>query len=648
MSDSILNTSDFEIPLNEFYNKLPISQLKLSEDVYDDSKKLIEEIHNISKLNIFVGQNNSGKSLILREVLKCNSFEIYLNSSVIEKINRVVEESLLKFEEHFNSYNIISYYGPSIIINQGFFKGIFVDYNRDEEQLNVYVDKIKTGLENINYAVLNSFSTDVGQRTQINRKALENLKQTVNNVKEKFSNTLKELFTPPKIYKLYCPSVRSLRNYSDNNTLKEKTKKEYSFDDKISIENGQNLYTDILSHMRGLEDRRKRKESFEQFLSQYFFEGQKVEITPVSEPAELHIKIGNETERPIYELGDGLQMIIIMTFPLFRFDSGLYVIEEPELFMHPGLQKRLIEVLLSHPVSKDFLFLLTTHSNHFLDFANNTEKVSIFSLRKFFKSTKSDSGDAKFIINNLSYGDESALKLLGIDNTSVFLANCTIWVEGITDMLYLKKYLKCYLSSQNLKSKYHKCKSYQEGVHYSFVYSGGNNIVHYDFSDKTLIDDLRNKILVKKLCGKAFVIVDADNNKNPRLKKSFFEELGGRFLELPVIEIENLMSNEVIMKTIKSFPSCEKIGVPKSKLLEEKKYSNIRLGTYIEKHLLSAENTRRKTFVTNPKDGLENKTINSKLEFCNKALNHIKFENMTKTSKEIIENILDFIITNNQ
>ena len=33
---------------------------------------------------------------------------------------------------------------------------------------------------------------------------------------------------------------------------------------------------------------------------------------------------------------------------------------------------------------------------------------------------------------------------LGVRNSSVFLANSTIWIEGITDRLYLKKYMEVY------------------------------------------------------------------------------------------------------------------------------------------------------------------------------------------------------------
>ena len=55
----------------------------------------------------------------------------------------------------------------------------------------------------------------------------------------------------------------------------------------------------------------------------------------------------------------------------------------------------------------------------------------------------------KFIIKNVNSGNNELLRQLGVNNTSVFLANSSIWVEGISDRNYIKAFLIAYCN-QNL------------------------------------------------------------------------------------------------------------------------------------------------------------------------------------------------------
>ncbi len=361
---------------------------------------------------------------------------------------------------------------------------------------------------------------------------------------------------------------------------------------------------------------------------------------------ELTIKVGDEKERPIYDLGEGLQMIIILTFPIFFYESGIVTIEEPELFLHPGFQHKLINTMVNHPRSSNFIFFVSTHSNHILDSVNYHDKISIFSMVKTTPIGNNLNRDPKFILTKLSDPGMGLLQILGVRNTSVFLSNSTIWVEGITDMLYLRKYLSVYLENLKDGSKYHIAKLYQEGIHYAFILSGGSSIIHYDFNEESTIKELKGKVVTKRICGRSFVIVDKDSDDNKLRKQNFFKDLKGRFKVLPVIEVENLLSNEVIMDTVKKYPTCENLNFSNANLLDEKKFSNIRLGTYIEDYILKGLKQKgRKQFKANKSS--DNSTINNKLEFCNYALTLIKFENMSNNSKKLIEEILDFIISKN-
>ena len=339
-------------------------------------------------------------------------------------------------------------------------------------------------------------------------------------------------------------------------------------------------------------------------------------------------------------------MVIILTFFLFNYENGIVGIEEPELFIHPGLQKKLLEIYSEHPRSKNFLIYLVTHSNHILDTASQNDQSSVFSISKI--PTSKNNELPKFTIKTLEYGDSKFLNSIGVQNTSVFLSNCSIWVEGITDKLYLKALIKAYLTNPKLKNKYKNCLSLKEGINYNFILSAGDNIIHNDFSDDILIKDLGEKMPVKYICGNSMVIVDNDYNKNAERKRILKNKLKLSFYELPVVEVESLLPYEVILKSIKSFPTWSDLDDFAPKTFSEDDYSNRRLGSFIDDKILNPirpPKDKRKFFAE--KTGNKDSTLNCKIQFCREATKWITHGNMTKASIETIEKILDFIKSKN-
>jgi len=89
--------------------------------------------------------------------------------------------------------------------------------------------------------------------------------------------------------------------------------------------------------------------------------------------------------------------------------------------------------------------LFTTHSNNFLDLSLQADDVSIFQFQKECPE--------KFNIKNIKPNKE-ILDLLGVNNSSVLMANSSIWVEGPTDRKYISKFLKLFCEqnkTQHLK-----------------------------------------------------------------------------------------------------------------------------------------------------------------------------------------------------
>jgi len=111
-----------------------------------------------------------------------------------------------------------------------------------------------------------------------------------------------------------------------------------------------------------------RLKDYDEFLQANFFDPEKVRVRYNSNletkdgklQNEIEVQIGDNEVRSLYELGTGLQMLLVLTLPLFEKDSGVIFIEEPELFLHPGLQRKLMEIMQLIPEVRifNFLFLL--------------------------------------------------------------------------------------------------------------------------------------------------------------------------------------------------------------------------------------------------------------------------------------------------
>jgi predicted ATP-dependent endonuclease of OLD family len=177
-------------------------------------------------------------------------------------------------------------------------------------------------------------------------------------------------------------------------------------------------------------------------------------------------------------------------------------------------------ILLNLFVSlKNHQFFLTTHSNHFLDITLDIDNIAIFNVQKnLAQAEKSSAAKPSFHLENVSKGDRSSLRLLGVNNSSVFLTNATIWVEGITDRMYLRNYLKIFQENESKKSqkKGKSFRTFKEDVHFSFVEYGGSCITHWSF-----VDGVKNPMDIRWLCAESFLLVDRDKAewKKERSKK---------------------------------------------------------------------------------------------------------------------------------
>jgi len=324
--------------------------------------------------------------------------------------------------------------------------------------------------------------------------------------------------------------------------------------EKIDIFTGLDLYYQIVNIRNDVKDKRESFEKFEQFLSENFFQGKRIEIVAKfniynkhdgKDDSEIINVFIDDESKDLHELGDGIQALFILMYKIYTCENeSLIFIDEPEINLHPGMQRLFLEQITTNEFlrEKKLTYFISTHSNHFLDLTIEKEDISIFLFHKLNKD--------KFIVKNVNHGDNSAPKYLGVTNSSVFLANCSIWVEGISDRNYLKAFLKAYCKSEG--------KIYpKEDIEFAFIEYAGSNIDHYNFEE----EELKEKINAFSINNKIFLISDYDGEYRAA-KHKIYEEIASENENFEYQttkdykEIENLLPFKVWDKVLIHF--CDK------------------------------------------------------------------------------------------
>ena len=466
---------------------------------------------------------------------------------------------------------------------------------------------------------------------------------------------------PLDIAKIYVPVLRSCRRmFTGKSTpmLRQAVEEELLVDrpatagrsnrsaavGRSEIFTGEDLYGQFLERRLGDRAARTQLDEFEAFLSRWFFQGQNVQIIPsASDPnkGSVVLKVGKEKERPIHELGDGLQQVMILSWPLFAHSDKDVVmfIEEPELFLHPGMQRQWVQMLLERAKSHDRLVQVfaTTHSNHLVDLTLDHAEIAVHRVEKRLhgKREDDDEQEASFAIVPASPVDRTLLECLGVHNSSVHLSNCTIWVEGITDRLYLRHYLRLFVESQKPSSHF------VEDLHYSFIEYGGSNITHWSFLDE---DTEEPRIDVGRLRGRLLLIIDTDDRRWKHERAADLERALGsdHFIRLPCREVENLIAPHVLTAVVREY---ERVGDDSDhvKTPDAAEYVSAPLGKFIEESMLRPESQKRRG-----RYRAESGTVNDKLGFASKTIARTaSWDDVSPRARELAERIHRFIAGSN-
>lgn len=533
----------------------------------NDEDYPITFLPKFNTINIIVGANNSGKSRFVRNLMSYTNFnavpDLYVLRTIIKTynekaidVNKIINTKINLFEERSKTTRYVDGSNPdkdnAEILGQN--KLVLLDEDNIKDFLSI-INENKTKLENI-------FFLNVADVTLIYFREIDESFLKVYKVKNYFIPTLRTAHSLFNFEKERYSKIEediyldTLHYYYD---LKEK---------KVEIFTGIHLYKEILNTRNSRREIRNKFDQFEDFIRFNFFDGKKIDIVAEFDKDEslkgnnnleiisVHVE-GEKETRSLYELGDGIQALIILMYKIFMAEDNSFIyIDEPELNLHPGMQRLFLEQITSNKdlKKKNLTYILTTHSNHFLDLTIEKDNVSIYS----FSPRNNELNDKQFTVKNVNRGNNSLLKELGVNNSSVFMANCSIWVEGISDRNYIKAFLKSYCDSIG--------KSYpKEDIDFAFFEYAGSNIDHYIFEDE--IEDEKKELVIKDikslaLSNRIFLLADSDAVTKTKNKQKFerLETLKNAESDnfkpkiiWDVREIENLLTNEIWKKVLINF-----------------------------------------------------------------------------------------------
>lgn len=335
------------------------------------------DLNKLSKINVFVGHNNSGKTSILEAIqLISNPF----SAVVVRRIAQQRESNRKLFLRAFDLEDYLYWLFPHDDNQTG---EINIEYKIDNSQ-----EEVKFELQEILYESLFD-EIDILENSEdiIERELTINVTRGEENRLLQFSDIGRK-----NIDRLEEKMIESLFSNSYISASDHKA-------------------MPISANQIGKIILKNKKQDFIELIRMFDQNIEEIEVVPKEIKGfkdnrvinEIYIKYYNNHELlPMFVFGDGLQKIMLVASKIIGSENGVLLIDEVETGIHTELLPRYFEWLYKLAEENNVVLFLTTHSLEAVDgIINSSKNLDHFSFYRLGKDTvKYFSGEKIYSLRN--------------------------------------------------------------------------------------------------------------------------------------------------------------------------------------------------------------------------------------------------------